>query len=531
MSTSELYRDLDPKIAGPLAKVTEALKAEISSQIEGIRKDLQGLVSTDSSRSAPSSPAGELDPLEELKLAAAAIDRSPQQAAILTGLLEGAGRFSSRAAFVLIRDDGQTCWGSLGFEDAGRQMQGEPVATPNGDSPWARAGDGAGTLALTAEECAAFCSQFDAPTPIVGALLPLSLGEHVAGYLYADRVGDEHLNITALQLLTFVAGQTLETLPVRRRSSTPTLKVAAAVAAAAAVVPDVATLEPEMATPEPSFEPEAEVYAPEPEAAEPEFIAAEPEEIAPESAPAEPDPAPAEPDLIPPEPEMVAPDALLTEPELPTEPEPEPALDDEPTTAYGAVAELEPPAVDVEPAIEKPPAVEEQPEIAAETVSPEQETVGMPTPPAFLEEASTQTLASVSADEQSTEPDPAPEPPPAAPPADMASTQIVPPDDVRGPGWAFTTQEVATDAGSEALHEEARRLARLLVTEIKLYNEEQVEQGRRGGDIYRRLQDDIDRSRQIFEDRIDPQIRAENDYFKEALVRILAGGEESLLGM
>ena len=80
-------------------------------------------------------------------------------------------------------------------------------------------------------------------------------------------------------------------------------------------------------------------------------------------------------------------------------------------------------------------------------------------------------------------------------------------------------------------HEEARRLARLLVTEIKLYNEEQVEEGRRGNDIYARLREDIDRSRQIFNERVDDSVRQETDYFHEEMVRILAGGNAEALGL
>jgi hypothetical protein len=123
-----------------------------------------------------------------------------------------------------------------------------------------------------------------------------------------------------------------------------------------------------------------------------------------------------------------------------------------------------------------------------------------------------------------------PPPEPAEPPS-LSSTQVQPPQDVEGPGWAFTTTRIPTSAGTEALHEEARRLARLLVTEIKLYNEELVEEGRQAGDVYSRLREDIDRSRQIFDDRIDSEVRSEKNYFREALVRILAGGDPSVLGI
>jgi hypothetical protein len=83
----------------------------------------------------------------------------------------------------------------------------------------------------------------------------------------------------------------------------------------------------------------------------------------------------------------------------------------------------------------------------------------------------------------------------------------------------------------EAQHEEARRLARLLVSEIKLYNEEQVEEGRRKKDVYERLKEDIDRSRQMYEERVEPRILKSTDYFYQELVRILAAGDAKALGI
>ena len=74
-------------------------------------------------------------------------------------------------------------------------------------------------------------------------------------------------------------------------------------------------------------------------------------------------------------------------------------------------------------------------------------------------------------------------------------------------------------------------MARLLVTEIKLYNEEEVDQGRASRNLYQRLKEDIDRSREMYEKRISPDIRAAKDYFHEELVRILADGDSGALGM
>ena len=49
--------------------------------------------------------------------------------------------------------------------------------------------------------------------------------------------------------------------------------------------------------------------------------------------------------------------------------------------------------------------------------------------------------------------------------------------------------------------DDARRLARLLISEIKLYNEKKVDDGRAAGDLYERLKDDIERSRQVYDER------------------------------
>jgi hypothetical protein len=79
--------------------------------------------------------------------------------------------------------------------------------------------------------------------------------------------------------------------------------------------------------------------------------------------------------------------------------------------------------------------------------------------------------------------------------------------------------------------EEARRFARLLVSEIKLYNERAVLEGREGGNLYQRLKEDIDRSRQMYDERIPEDVRNSSDFFQEELVRILADGRPEALGI
>jgi hypothetical protein len=79
--------------------------------------------------------------------------------------------------------------------------------------------------------------------------------------------------------------------------------------------------------------------------------------------------------------------------------------------------------------------------------------------------------------------------------------------------------------------EEARRFAKLLISEIKLYNERAVLEGREHGNLYERLKEDIDRSRQMYDDRIPEDVRSSSNFFYEELVRILAEGRAESLGI
>ena len=78
--------------------------------------------------------------------------------------------------------------------------------------------------------------------------------------------------------------------------------------------------------------------------------------------------------------------------------------------------------------------------------------------------------------------------------------------------------------------ESARRYARLLVSEIKLYHETVVDEGRRNGDLRTRLGAQIARARELYEERVPSHVRSQSDFFEGELVRTLAGGDAALLG-
>jgi len=88
--------------------------------------------------------------------------------------------------------------------------------------------------------------------------------------------------------------------------------------------------------------------------------------------------------------------------------------------------------------------------------------------------------------------------------------------------------EVSDD--ERRLHNDARRFARLLVSEIKLYNEQKVNEGRGSSDLYDRLREAIDRSREMYDKRVQPQVAAKFDYFHYELVSNLAEGSDAKLG-
>ena len=89
--------------------------------------------------------------------------------------------------------------------------------------------------------------------------------------------------------------------------------------------------------------------------------------------------------------------------------------------------------------------------------------------------------------------------------------------------------EVASEE-ERRLHSDARRFARLLVSEIKLYNEQKVVEGRSHADLYPRLREYIDRSREMYDKRVKPEVAQRYDYFHHELVTTLAEGDEAKLG-
>ena len=89
---------------------------------------------------------------------------------------------------------------------------------------------------------------------------------------------------------------------------------------------------------------------------------------------------------------------------------------------------------------------------------------------------------------------------------------------------------VSSGSEEDELHKKARRFAKLLVEEIKLYNQPRVEEGRQHKDLYDRLKVDIEKSRSTYDKRYAESPVASADYFTQELIRILADNDASLMG-
>jgi Meckel syndrome type 1 protein len=124
-------------------------------------------------------------------------------------------------------------------------------------------------------------------------------------------------------------------------------------------------------------------------------------------------------------------------------------------------------------------------------------------------------------------PAPAPAPSPAA--AAAAAPAAAKPTGLAARAIA-SNPETAELEKNDPRHAAARRLARLSVSEIKLYHEDEVKAGREAKDLWKRMITDIGLATQTFEKRVDKEVRERFDYLYDEILRQLAEGDVSKLG-
>ena len=83
---------------------------------------------------------------------------------------------------------------------------------------------------------------------------------------------------------------------------------------------------------------------------------------------------------------------------------------------------------------------------------------------------------------------------------------------------------------AEPNQQAARRHARLVIAEIRLYNEQAVTEGKRAHDLRSRLATEITRARRLYEARIPATVPDRDGVFEGELVRTLADGDPDALG-
>jgi hypothetical protein len=100
---------------------------------------------------------------------------------------------------------------------------------------------------------------------------------------------------------------------------------------------------------------------------------------------------------------------------------------------------------------------------------------------------------------------------------------------ISAPPRAAAAPAHAPVPAEDEFHIKARKFAKLLVEEIKLYNQDKVNEGRSHKDLYDRLREDIDKSRATYDRRYGQTI-TDVDYFTQELVRILVDNDRAALG-
>jgi hypothetical protein len=240
-------------------------------------------------------------------------------------------------------------------------------------------------------------------------------------------------------------------------------------------------------------------------------------DIAPPPEPAELERAPAPTPTPPPErapepPRRATPPRLVSVPHPPPEPPRETVADSPRSRAQSGGAQL---VLRPEPQAQPQPLLQPEPMRRPVTASPPPQPRA-PSPPPVPK------------------PEPMPEPEPELAEPELEPTPVHPAAASRSALAAKylspANPETAELEANDPRHAAARRLARLTVSEIKLYREADVKAGREARDLWRRLGSDLTMALQMFEKRVDQEVRERFDYLYDEILRQLAQGDPSTLG-
>jgi hypothetical protein len=416
--------------------------------------------------------------LSLLKGAIEDIRNQRSQSDVLNSLIKNAAQFTDRAVLFVVKGDQAIAWRKSEATNRSDVQAVSGVALPlNGSTVISQAARTAATETSsgTRAEDDSLIDQLGGEVQQLAAV-PLVVRRKVVAVLYADSAWPHRdaIQLDALEVLTQVAAIAVE-LVSGARLAHPQPQVAAPEPTPSGEVestPAVETVEAQVE--EPTYTPQVEPATAEVEPEQVEVVA-EPVAEAVAEPVAEAVAEPVAEAVAEPVAEAVA-EAPAVEPEVEATPEPQPEAAPEQMQAAPVEATL----------VETPAPVEAP---RAETPAP----VEQPSQPVFTAQYSTP----------------------------LGTKRR----------WGRDAElPVEVNDEERPLHNDARRFARLLVSEIKLYNEQKVNEGRNQGDIYERLREDIDRSRQMYDKRVAPPVAARHDYFHHELVNTLAEGDPAKLG-
>lgn len=77
-------------------------------------------------------------------------------------------------------------------------------------------------------------------------------------------------------------------------------------------------------------------------------------------------------------------------------------------------------------------------------------------------------------------------------------------------------------------HEKAKRLARLIVSDLIMYNQQKIVEGIRNDTLFELLEGEIQKGREYYEKNVDPLVLSETNYFNEILIDMLLKGKGNI---
>ncbi len=107
----------------------------------------------------------------------------------------------------------------------------------------------------------------------------------------------------------------------------------------------------------------------------------------------------------------------------------------------------------------------------------------------------------------------------AAVSVEMPDSAAISPESLSLESSIFQKEECdipSVDAADPEAAEKARRFARIIVSDIALYNQDAVVDGLRNGTFYELLKNDVTEGRELYENRVPAAVRAKKDYYQEA---------------